>query len=100
MMSKTTQATQTLIQIDMATLRGVVQQAVREEMTRFFQTPPSTLLEHWLHEGPYDPEGDAKLLAEALVVSKQYRQSREGWKSLDEFEAELERAEAAGELPS
>lgn len=99
-MSRTTQATQKLIQIDVETLRRVVQEAVREEVTRLFETPPSEWLEHWLHEGPDDPEGDAKLLAEALVVSKQYRQSREGWKTLDEFEDELERAEAAGELPS
>jgi len=99
-MNTTTQATQPLIQIDVATLRRVVQEAVREEMTRFLQAPPSEWIEHWLHEGPDDPDGDAKLLASALVVSKQYRQSREGWKTLDEFETELERAEAAGELPN
>ena len=78
----------------------MVQETVPEDMARLLQTPPSEWIEHWLHEGPDDPDGDAKLLAEALEIRKQYRQSREGWKTLDEFEAELERAETKSELPS
>jgi hypothetical protein len=57
-MSRTTQATQRVIQIDVETLRRVVQEAVREEVTRFFETPPSEWLEHWLHE---DTNGQEKV---------------------------------------
>jgi len=39
--------------------------------------------------------GDEELLAETLILIQQYEQNPEGWKALEEFEAELERSEAA-----
>jgi len=52
----------------------------------------------WEHEGPDDPAGDAELLKEALTMIEQYAKNPAGWKTLEEFEAEL--AEAGHELPS
>ncbi len=43
----------------------------------------------WEHEGPDDPAGDAELLKEALTMIEQYTKNPAGWKTLEEFEAEL-----------
>ncbi len=80
-------------------IRRVVREAVREELTRLLRTPDRSILDYWEHEGPDDPAGDEQLLAEALVLIQQYEENPEGWKTLEEFEAELAEAEAAHELP-
>jgi hypothetical protein len=78
-------------------IRRVVKEAVQEEFTRLFRTPNRSLLEYLVHEGPDDPAGDEQLLAEAMTMIQQYEVNQEGWKTLEEFEAEL--AETAHELP-
>ncbi len=48
-----------------------------------------SILDYWEHEGPDDPTGDAELLKEALTMIEQYEKNPAGWKTLEEFEAEL-----------
>jgi hypothetical protein len=50
-------------------------------------------------QGPDDLAGDELLLREALAVLQQYGDKPEAWMDWDDFEAELDWAEAAGELP-
>jgi len=57
------------------------------------------ILDDWRHEGPDDPESDTLLRAEALAALERYAGQPDCWMSWEEFEAELDRAEAAGELP-
>ena len=93
-----TQATITIGLTDLEDLiHRTVQEAVREELVRLLRTPDRSILEYWEHEGPEDPAGDEELLAEALAMIQQYEENPEGWKTLEEFEAEL--TEAAHELP-
>ena len=49
--------------------------------------------------GPDDPAGDQLALREALEVIRRHGDDPEAWMSWDDFEAELDRAEATGELP-
>jgi hypothetical protein len=76
-----------------------VRQAVREELIRLLRKPITSILDDVSHEGPDDPEGDAELLADALVLSRQYDQNSADWKTLEEFEAELARVDSTHELP-
>ncbi len=96
-MGKTTpQATITISLTDLeALIRRVVQEAVHEEFVRLLR---GTSLEGRTHEGPEDPEGDAELLAEALIMSRQYRDAPDEWKDWEDFKAELKKAESGGEL--
>jgi len=73
-------------------IQRTVQQVVREELTRLLRTPDRSILDYWEHEGPDDPAGDAELLKEALTMIEQYEKSPAGWKTLEEFEAELAEA--------
>lgn len=94
----TSEAAVTIRPTDLESLiRRVVKEAVQEEFTRLFRAPTRSLLEYLMHEGPEDPAGDEQLLTEALTMIQKYEVNREGWKTLEEFEAEL--AEAADELP-
>ncbi len=58
-----------------------------------------SILHDWQHEGPDDPVADEALLEEALELSRQHRDAPEELESLEDFQQELTRAEAAGELP-
>lgn len=69
--------------------RDAVRAAVCEEMKRAFGTPLRKLMEEWEHQGPYDPEGDDLLLADALKIIEKYKDDRSGWVTLEELEAEL-----------
>ena len=80
-------------------LEKLVRRVVREEISRMLQQPVRSILDDWRQEGPNDPEGDALLLREALAVLGEYEDNPDAWMSWDDFEAELDRAEAAGELP-
>jgi hypothetical protein len=60
--------------------------------------PVRSILEDQDQEGPDDPEGDALLLREALAVLREYEKKPDAWMRWEEFEAELDRADAAGEL--
>ena len=79
-------------------IRRAVKEAVHEEFARVLRRAPSSVAEDWTHEGPSDPAGDQSLLAEALTEHGRYRSSPETWMDWDAFKAELEAAEAAGEL--
>jgi hypothetical protein len=61
--------------------------------------PIYSILEDWEQEGPTDPVGDEQLLAEALAVLQRYGDKPEEWMNWEAFEVELDRAEAAGEIP-
>lgn len=90
------QATITLTPAD---LEALVRRIVREEIGRLLHQPARSILDDWKQEGPDDPEGDAVLLREALAVLQEYGDKPDSWMSWEDFEAELDRAEAAGELP-
>ena len=80
-------------------LEKLVRRVVREEISRVLEQPVRSIHDDWKQEGPNDPEGDALLLREALAVLREYEDKPDAWMSWDDFEAELDRAEAAGELP-
>jgi hypothetical protein len=90
------QATITLTPAD---LEALIRRIVREEIGRLLDQPARSILDDWKQEGPDDPEGDAVLLREALAVLHEYGDKPDAWMSWEDFEAELDRAEAAGELP-
>jgi hypothetical protein len=93
-MGGTTQ--RSVVSVSLHDLESLVRRVIREELARQRQLD---ILDDWSHEGPDDPEGDENLLRDALVASQEYRASKEGWLSWEEFEAAIERAEATGELP-
>lgn len=90
------QVTTTLSRDEFETL---VRRIVREELTRLLKERQPSILDDWSHEGPDDPEGDAELLAEVLEMIEREKTTPTTWTSLEDFKAELARAEAAGELP-
>jgi len=98
-----TPTTQAVVTIALADLESIIQrtvkQAMREELVRLFRSPDRFTLDYWEHEGPEDPAGDEELLTEALATIEQYERNPEGWKTLEEFEAELTEAEGSHELP-
>jgi hypothetical protein len=80
-------------------IRRVVKEAVHEEFALVLRRAPASVADDWTHEGPSDPAGDQLLLAEALTERERYRTDPETWMDWDAFKAEIEAAEAAGELP-
>ncbi|HEX9924221.1 MAG TPA: hypothetical protein VGD99_16320 [Anaerolineae bacterium] len=80
-------------------LEALIRRIVREELTQLLQTPVVSILDDWKQEGSDDPIEDDFLLKDALVVLKQYKNIPEAWISWEDFEQELDEAEAAGELP-
>lgn len=95
-----TQLTQTVATLSAAEFEALLRRIVREEISRVLHAPAPNPVDDWSHEGPDDPEGDAILLAEALEMIERRKTHPEDLMSLEDFEAELKRAEAAGELPS
>lgn len=79
-------------------LEALIRRIVREELIRLLRTPVRSILEDWSQEGPDNPAEDDLLLHEALSVLREYGDKPEAWMSWEDFEAELDRAEAAGEL--
>jgi hypothetical protein len=82
-----------------ALIRRAVKEAVHEELARFLEQVPASLVEDWTHEGPDDPTGDRALLAEAQSERERYRADPEAWQDWDAFKAELKEAREAGALP-
>lgn len=78
-------------------LETLIRRVVREELRRALH---ADILNDWSHEGPDDPEGDEIIAREALAQIAEYEQNPYPRMTLEEYEAELARAEAAGELPS
>jgi hypothetical protein len=87
------------ITISLTDLENLVRRVVREELARLLRAPATSILDDWSHEGPDDPAGDEILLREALAMLKEYGDKPETWMKWEDFEAELARAEASGELP-
>lgn len=90
----------TLATLTVTDLEHLIRRVVREEISHAFSTIAPNPVHDWSHEGPDDPAGDAILLREALEAIAQIEQGLEVPMPWEEFKAELERAEAAGELPA
>jgi tRNA A37 threonylcarbamoyladenosine dehydratase len=103
-MSTPTSEQQQTVTISVADLEAIIQrtvrETVREELRRLFYQNLPAIRHYLLHEGPDDPEGDEQLLQEALETLEYINAHPESVQSWEEFEAELDRAEAAGELPA
>ena len=84
--------------INTAELEGLVRRVVREELSRLLRQPIRSVLEGAEHEGPENSAEDEMLLKDALAVLEAYGDKPESWMSWEDFESELNRAEAAGEL--
>ncbi len=80
-------------------LEDLIRKVVREEFLALLRAPEVTL-EEWDRESRNEACHDAILLREALEVLRADGDRPEAWMSWDEVEAELDRAEAAGELPA
>lgn len=78
-------------------LEALIRRVVREELTRLLQTPVQSILDDWKQEGPDNPIEDDLLLQDALAVLQSYEHKPEAWMSWEDFEAELDEAEAKGE---
>ena len=89
----------TTVPLSPSELETLIRRAVREELVRLLRTPVRSILEDWRQEGPEDPAEDELLLGEALAVLRKYEEERDAWMDWQGFEAELDRAETAGELP-
>ncbi len=85
--------------IEKEELEALIRRVVREELLALLNAPAGSILED-CHQGPEDPEQDAILLRDALSALRADRDRPEAWISWEECEAELDRAEAAGELPA
>ncbi|NJP07958.1 MAG: hypothetical protein HC837_21215 [Chloroflexaceae bacterium] len=99
-MSTQTSEQQQTVTISIADLEAIIQrtvrETVREELRRLLYQHLPAIRHYLLHEGPDDPEGDEELLQEALEILA--TTPPDAWVSLDDFEAALDRAEAAGEV--
>lgn len=92
--------TEATITISLTDLENLIRRVVREELTRPSHAPAPSILDDWSHEGPDDPAGDEELLAEALVMSQQHRENKEGWKGWEDLKTELKQeTEATHVLP-
>ena len=85
--------------IDHQELEKLVRRMVREELRELLHKARPEILDDRSHEGPEDPDGDEQLLSQALATLQAHHEHPEDWMDWEEFEAELDRAEAAGELP-
>ena len=92
-------ALEVIVHIPNQNIEGLVRRIVREELLRLLETRP-TIANDWQHEGEPDEAGDEALLQDALAVLQGYTDKPDAWTNWADFEAELERAEAAGELPT
>ena len=94
-----TDPSQTEIPISPTELENLIRRVVREELVRLLRKPACAILDDQAQEGPEDAAEDKALLAEALAVLQQYAGQPDAWMRWEEFEAEMDRAERAGELP-
>jgi hypothetical protein len=95
-----TKSEQTTITLSPTDLETLIRRVEREELSRLVQSEKPSILDDWSHESPDDPEGDAELLQEALAAIEAFGHQPETWSSWEDFQAELRRTEAAGELPA
>lgn len=86
--------------VDSQELRALVRRMVREELASLLRHSRPEILDDRSHEGPDDPAEDQQLLRDALVTLQEHLEHPGRFMDWADFEAELDRAEAAGELPS
>ena len=91
--------TQTSISLSPNELESLVRRVIREELIQLLRSPVRSILEDRTQEGADDRAQDNLLLGEALGVIQEIGDKPDAWMSWEDFEAELDRAEAAGELP-
>jgi hypothetical protein len=89
-----------VVEVNSAHLETMVRRVVRSELVRLLRSPRQTVLAEWAEAEEQDVVDDSLLLSEALGVLQKYANKPASWLKWDEFEAELDRAEAAGELPA
>jgi hypothetical protein len=89
---------ETAIQLSPSDLEALIRRVVREELKRVLATPVRALVNDQMLDGPDDLQGDEMLLADALAVLQEFGESEEAWMSWDDFEAELDQADAEDEL--
>ena len=87
-----------VISMTRSDLESLICSVIREELRRALRLVNP--LDVWSHEGPDDPEGDEIVAREALAQIEEYEKNPYRRMTLEEYEAELTRAEAAGELSS
>ena len=90
---------QTMTPMSTDELETLIRRVVREELSRLLRAPVRSILDDWQQEGPDDPAGDELLLKDALAVLQKYGDQSDVWVSWEEVAAELDQAEAMGELP-
>jgi hypothetical protein len=89
-----------VVEVNSVDLETMVRRVVRNELVRLLRSPLPTVLSEWAKAEEHDAVEDNLLLGEALSVLQEYADKPESWLKWEEFEAELDRAEAAGELPA
>jgi len=87
------------VTLDRRDLENMVRRMVKQELVRLLHPSGPSVADDWSHEGPEDPEGDTRLLREALATLERHRDRAAAWVDWEDARAELDRAEAAGELP-
>jgi hypothetical protein len=80
-------------------LEALIRHVVREELRRLAPHEKPSILDDWSHEGRDDPGDDEELAQAALEAIREHEANPDASVSWEEFETELRRAEAAGELP-
>jgi hypothetical protein len=90
---------QTTVTLSLAEFERLIRRIVREEVSRLLQSPRPSILDDWSHEGQDDPGDEEELAAAAVEAIDEHERNPGASMSWDEFDAELKRAEAAGELP-
>ena len=90
---------QASITVSLSDLENLIRRVVREEFVRLLRASTAPVVDDWDQEGPLDPAGDEQLLHDALTLREQYKVSREGWKTLEEFESELARSGPEHDVP-
>jgi hypothetical protein len=86
-----------VISMTRSDLESLIRSVIREELRRALR--PVNPLDDWSHEGPDDPEGDKIIAREALAQIEEIKKNPSQLRTWEEFDAELARAAAAGELP-
>lgn len=89
----------TVTYLTIADLEALIRRVVREELAHAATAASPSLLDDWSHEGADDPAADAALLAEVLAERADERHTPTARVAWAAAQAELDRAEAAGELP-
>lgn len=91
--------TQTSVSLSPSELESLIRRVVREELGELLRSPIRSILRDRTQDGPDDPFQDDMLLGEALAVLLEHRDEPDAWMTWEDFESELDRAEAACELP-